>query len=546
MVESSHPKIDVHELMERVRAEVVERRSGPILRPNGSDTAQTGPAAIPEIGWHTSSPPTLASRADKARTDQLARLHDLLERARKATEGRGQAIDGLRRLLNQGRYNSLLLQSVIVLFETLDKFVQWQEQLGADFQGQSRWLSDLADRLNTRFQQQAQDRSNLGKHLNNLQTQTNNACEHLHNLQEETDGVRNQVATHRTRFEEQANSATNLAKHVNNLQTQTDNACKHLGNLQAQADALRNEVAIHRTELERAKTRLAEQMGGIGTKADDAKETALRVDGRQSSDSAFLKSQLHLVHRHLLEMQPAHARSTQAAAKEALPVDQHELDALYVAFENQFRGSRDLIKNRVRVYLSDLQDLGLGKADSPILDLGCGRGEWLELLRENGFVAEGVDLNSIMISECRERNLPVIEADAIEHLRALPSESHGVVTAFHLIEHLEFRTLVDLLHESFRVLRPGGLVIFETPNPDNVLVGSNRFYSDPTHQHPLPKEFTCFMLRSVGFADVISRPLNPDSNSLPENSAAPELRAFLNQLFFGDQDYAAIGRRPAA
>ena len=177
----------------------------------------------------------------------------------------------------------------------------------------------------------------------------------------------------------------------------------------------------------------------------------------------------------------------------------------------------------------------------------------MELVNENGLAGEGVDSNAIMVSACQERGLRVTEGDALEYLRALPAESRGAITAFHLIEHLEFQVLVQLLRESFRVLRPGGLAIFETPNPDNVLVGSNGFYYDPTHLHPLPKEYSRFMLRSVGFSDVVARPLNPDNrgtglsqlfqDSLPENAVSPELRNFLNRLFFGERDYAVIGKR---
>jgi O-antigen chain-terminating methyltransferase len=294
---------------------------------------------------------------------------------------------------------------------------------------------------------------------------------------------------------------------------------RHLQNLQTQADAVKRD-------------------------SNDAKQLALRTDERQNSDGAYLKSELHLLNRRLTELASASGEGATSSAKNApLPIDKHEFDALYVAFENQFRGSRELIKERVRVYLDDVRGAGAVTADSPILDLGCGRGEWLELVNENGLAGEGVDSNAIMVSACQERGLRVTEGDALEYLRALPAESRGAITAFHLIEHLQFQVLVQLLRESFRVLRPGGLAIFETPNPDNVLVGSNQFYSDPTHLHPLPKEYSRFMLKSVGFSNVVARPLNPGKDSLPENAASPELRNFLNRSFFGEQDYAVIGKK---
>ena len=381
-----------------------------------------------------------------------------------------------------------------------------------------RNLQTEADRF-AQFGTRADD---LGRHLNDLQTQTDNQDRHLRNLQTEAD-----------RFAQFGTRADDLGRHLNNLQTQTDNQDRHLDNLQTQADAVRDQAAIYQAELNHVKS-----------DSNDAKQLALRADERQNSDGAYLKSELHLLNRRLMELASTSGEGATSSAKNApLPIDKHEFDALYVAFENQFRGSRELIKKRVRVYLDDVRGAGAVTADSPILDLGCGRGEWLELVNENGLAGEGVDSNAIMVSACQERGLRVTEGDALEYLRALPAESRGAITAFHLIEHLEFQVLVQLLRESFRVLRPGGLAIFETPNPDNVLVGSNRFYSDPTHLHPLPKEYSRFILQSVGFSDVVTRPLNPDKDSLSKKAATPELRNFLNRLFFGEQDYAVIGKK---
>jgi O-antigen chain-terminating methyltransferase len=281
----------------------------------------------------------------------------------------------------------------------------------------------------------------------------------------------------------------------------------------------------------------------VGNQFRDLCRHLNQLDDRQISDGTLLKSELHLLNRILSELRAPSRDQKELAAPITIYFDEHKLDALYVAFENQFRGSRELIKERVRIYVRDVKEPGLGSSNSPILDLGCGRGEWLEVAVENGFTAEGVDLNAVMVEECRQRGFRVTEGDALEYLRSLPTESQGVITAFHLIEHLEFRVLVDLLHESFRVLHQGGLAIFETPNPDNVLVGSNRFYLDPTHRNPLPKEYTSFLLRSVGFADVVIRPLHPDKDSLLNDGEAPKLRGFINRLFFGDQDYAVLGRK---
>src|SRR5262249_31917377 len=158
---------------------------------------------------------------------------------------------------------------------------------------------------------------------------------------------------------------------------------------------------------------------------------------------------------------------------------------LYVAFEDQFRGTREDIKKRCRVYLPIIQDAGVGADEMPILDLGCGRGEWLELLQDEGLQARGLDINPLLVEACRKRGLEVVEGDMIAFLRTLPDASVGGITGFHIIEHVPLEILINVLDETVRVLKPGGLAIFETPNPQNILVGSCNFYIDPTHRRPL-------------------------------------------------------------
>ena len=178
--------------------------------------------------------------------------------------------------------------------------------------------------------------------------------------------------------------------------------------------------------------------------------------------------------------------------------NQHFLDAFYVAFEDKFRGSREDIFNSLKVYLPLIKEAKIGTPESPIVDVGCGRGEWLELLRESGYTARGIDINRVMLEQCRSRELEVIEADVIAYLRALPDDTLGAVTGFHIIEHLPFETLVQLFDEAVRVLKPGGLVLFETPNTRNILVGSGDFYRDPTHKNPIHPDTISFLAESRG------------------------------------------------
>jgi O-antigen chain-terminating methyltransferase len=177
-------------------------------------------------------------------------------------------------------------------------------------------------------------------------------------------------------------------------------------------------------------------------------------------------------------------------------------DSFYRAFEDQYRGSRELIKSRLRVYLPFLEPLIGLYSDAKAMDLGCGRGEWLELMQETGFKPYGVDLDEGMLSSCRKLKLPVKKGDAVAFLAALPGESQAVVSAFHVVEHISFEQLQTVVSEALRVLKPGGLLIMETPNPENLIVATRSFYLDPTHLHPIPPQLLSFLPEYYGFKRV--------------------------------------------
>lgn len=154
----------------------------------------------------------------------------------------------------------------------------------------------------------------------------------------------------------------------------------------------------------------------------------------------------------------------------------------YIRFENRFRVPRDVIKRRLGVYWLIIQELKGLYPDSRVLDLGCGRGEWLEFLKDKGWPALGVDLNSAMVDCCRSLGLEAELDDLLLYVLRLPDESQAVISGFHIAEHLAFDDLNRLVHEAFCVLKPGGILILETPNPENIIVGSCSFYNDPTHR----------------------------------------------------------------
>lgn len=226
--------------------------------------------------------------------------------------------------------------------------------------------------------------------------------------------------------------------------------------------------------------------------------------------------------------------------------DRHAWDVLYAAFEDRFRGTREDIRERLRVYLPELEVLRRLEPSGPVVDLGCGRGEWLELLDEAGHEALGVDLNRLFLRASEERGLRVIEADALEYLRGCHPESLGAVTAFHLIEHLPFEVLLALLDAARRALRPGGVLILETPNPENLRVGAYSFYIDPTHRNPIPPITAQLMVMERGFVDCRLVRLHPP-DTLDEIAPASDGAGDSNGPTVGLEgigaDYGLIARK---
>lgn len=220
-------------------------------------------------------------------------------------------------------------------------------------------------------------------------------------------------------------------------------------------------------------------------------------------------------------------------------------DRLYGAFENVYRGSVQEISDRLSVYLADLPSAP-ELAALPVVDLGCGRGEWLELLRGAGVPAYGVEVNGQVAAAAGAGGLDVRSGDLVEHLRGVPERSLAAVTAFHLLEHLDLDEMIEVLDLSLRALAPGGRLIVETPNPENVAVGANSFYLDPTHRRPLPPALLSFLVDARGYGDVQVRRLARTAPPLPvppEPGPLADVVGLLNRHFGEAADYAVLATR---
>lgn len=225
-------------------------------------------------------------------------------------------------------------------------------------------------------------------------------------------------------------------------------------------------------------------------------------------------------------------------------------DEYYIDLEDLFRGSEKDIKQRLEPYIPIIEGNALLPRDKPAIDLGCGRGEWLDLLASRSFETVGVDLNPDFLSECKKRGHAMHDRDALDYLVSCEDESSSIVSAFHLIEHLPNRVLVDLIRQALRVLAPGGMLILESPNPENIAVSADTFYLDPTHtapRHPLTMHF---LVKRCGFSSVeILRlkehrmdPVTPFDawEKQQGDEGAREAAAFLREKFFAAPDYAII------
>ncbi|MFM0142920.1 methyltransferase domain-containing protein [Paraburkholderia sp. RL18-085-BIA-A] len=228
-------------------------------------------------------------------------------------------------------------------------------------------------------------------------------------------------------------------------------------------------------------------------------------------------------------------------------VSPETIDTYYLAFEDANRGSRDSVLAKLAIY-SDWLATCVPHAEGlthQIVDIGCGRGEWLSYARQNGRDAIGIDVNRVMVDACLAQGLNVRCTDALTYLRRLPTGSVAAVTGFHIIEHLPFDYLFALVQESYRVLVEGGSVLFETPNPENVLVGSHTFYHDFTHRNPVTPSAISFLLKYHRFEaiDIIRSSPYPEEAKVPGNDPLTER---VNGHLCGPQDFAVLGRKQSA
>jgi SAM-dependent methyltransferase len=234
-------------------------------------------------------------------------------------------------------------------------------------------------------------------------------------------------------------------------------------------------------------------------------------------------------------------------ASSAPPAEPVDFD--YVGFERRFRGDPAAVAMTLAERYVELL-----AEHAPVVDVGCGAGGLLAALREAQIESRGVDLDAGMVAEAQASGLDVVRSDALSYLGSLPDGSVGAITAIHVIEHLVFADLVRFLDLAAAKLRPGGVLVCETPNPTALIVLGHSYILDPTHKWPLHPSLVTFLCERAGFADVDVRFHSPaDFFAVPlldETADAPaqvatinEALHRLNSVLFGPQEYAVVATR---
>ena len=220
----------------------------------------------------------------------------------------------------------------------------------------------------------------------------------------------------------------------------------------------------------------------------------------------------------------------------------------YFLFEERFRGSEDDIKKRQLSYV----DIFRGREN--VVDLGCGRGEFLELMQENGVPARGVESNTDMFLLCRDKGLDVVQQSLFDHLESVPDGSIGGIFCSQVIEHLSSGLQIRLVSLAHKKLNPGSPIVIETINPECLFALSRNFFLDPTHVRPVHPEMLRFLMESTHFERVELQFRSPANlgQSIPKLTLplpGSDLDRFnqvleqMNSLLFGYQDYAIVGYR---
>jgi len=503
-----------------------------------------------------SDPDGLDACLQKLRSGAASKI-DILAQLRWSAEGRacGVHVDGLLlpAKLHQWRRKRLIgplikwMHAVFRLPNLAERWSYSEAIQASEIQELGRLLNELSGQIDGRLSagETAQALTNdrlkaiQAEGLQHLQQLQDDVQRQLHRVDSAILSIQDAHALLDEVVSQQCASGAAAAAQMSALEAR-------IGAYEAASDARNEALAV---EFAEQKTRLVAQGAAIEEQQRALNAQQDRIVALEAANSArhdALLSDISLQNDQIAAHDATLARIIRA--EEQRRENDHALDPMYVAFEEQFRGPRELIRERSLPYLDIVREAEAGTSEAPVLDVGCGRGDWLDILREHSLIARGVDSNRVFLDICRGRGLEVLEGDVVEVLRGLDDGSVGAITGMHIAEHLPFEVLIALLDQAKRVLKVGGILALETPNPENLWVASHLFYMDPTHRNPLPPEALKWMVEARGFAEVrverwtVARDLGAPTLLEPETPGAASVNVLLRQLHAAP-DYAVVARR---
>lgn len=397
--------------------------------------------------------------------------------------------------------------------------------------------SDQTERLLDQIEELRDQIEDLSGHLARMVTRQqlvqasedsmNFAGEQIQAVRSETNDLREQLslilAVKREQLSEIGFIKSQLSR-MATLEQFSDMLSQETKNSQEQISRLESAMSDLQPQLPQLETRIGQSLQGY------------------RSETAVLNAKLAILLQKTRDQQPISVEEGQEAESSSSGGTwaDESMEMVYHDFENIYRGSESLIRDRQKDYLEEVVK-AYQSTGAELLDIGAGRGEFLEICRDAGVPASGIDVNAGMVERALTKGLSVSRRDALSYLAELPDESLGIITAFQIIEHLEPRDLWSLLQHAIVKLKPGGLVILETVNSD-CLVALRNFWSDLSHVRPIPPGTLEFIVNMVGFSRVGIRYSGnfADNERLQESD---ENDRKLNQLLFGPQDYAVLGWR---
>jgi 2-polyprenyl-3-methyl-5-hydroxy-6-metoxy-1,4-benzoquinol methylase len=355
--------------------------------------------------------------------------------------------------------------------------------------------------------------------------------EMLSKKEEELGYIREKLNEGYEQVSELINKVSDIDEKVTNLNNKAQEMENHIDSIKSLDEVIKEVSSNKETDI---KDNLEQTIINI-------KEENRKIVNELLSENTFLSARLRRLERRLLQgTEPEKTERKQIVSNNINDFD-------YFLFEHRFRGPEYQIKENSKIFV----EYFTGKSD--VLDIGCGRGEFLELLNENGISAKGIDINEDFVFHCQDKGLNVQKIDAIEYLESLPDNSLGGIFISHVVEHLDNNYINNLIGLCYSKLTKGSFIVITTPNPRTLAILTHAFFTDPSHIRPMHPETLKFLLEGAGFQNVEEKhygyskvnykiPLL-DGEHISNLSDFNDSINVLNEILFGYEDYTIIAKK---